>query len=162
MPRRYGQVCPVAKSLELVGERWTLLVIRDLLPGPRRFQDLQASLPGIAPNILSERIKRMEAHGLVEHRLYSDHPPRAEYALTDKGRELGLVVGALAQWGAHHVYPQAALVNEDCGHAVKLVYFCPECSRRVQGAGVKLARAPRRHRARQRASSRSSATVAKS
>jgi DNA-binding HxlR family transcriptional regulator len=142
-----------------VGERWTLLVIRDLLPGPRRFQDLQASLPGIAPNILSERIKRMEAHGLVEHRLYSDHPPRAEYALTDKRRELGLVVGALAQWGSHHVYPQHALVHEDCGHAVKLVYYCPECGRRVQGAGVKLARAARR-RARQ--PSRSSATVTKS
>lgn len=104
----------------------------------------------------------MEAHGLVEHRLYSDHPPRAEYALTDKRRELGLVVGALAQWGSHHVYLQLTLGHEDCGHAVKLVYFCPECSRRVQGAGVKLAQAPRRRRARQRASSRRSATVAKS
>jgi len=160
MPKHYGQPCPVAKSLELVGERWTLLVVRDLLAGPRRFQDLQTSLPGIAPNILSERIKRMEEHGLVAPRLYSDHPPRAEYALTDKGRELGLVVGALAQWGAHHVYPQQALVHEDCGHAVKLVYFCPECSRRVRGEGVKLARAPRRRRARQ--PSRSSATVTKS
>ena len=65
MPKRYGQPCPVAKSLELLGERWTLLVIRDLLSGPRRFQDLLASLEGIAPNVLSERLKVLETHGIV-------------------------------------------------------------------------------------------------
>src|SRR6185436_15633003 len=96
MPKQYGQACPVAKSLELVGERWTLLLVRDLLGGARRFQDLQASLPGIAPTLLSERLKVMEAHGIVARRFYSEHPPRAEYILTDRGRELGFVIGALA------------------------------------------------------------------
>ncbi len=65
MPKIYGQRCPVAKTLEVVGDRWTLLVVRDLLGGPRRFRDLQAGLPGLAPNILSERLKLMEEHGLV-------------------------------------------------------------------------------------------------
>ena len=65
MPKRYDQACPVAKSLELIGERWTLLIVRDLLAGRRRFQDLQLSLAGIAPNILSERLKLMEEHGLI-------------------------------------------------------------------------------------------------
>ena len=88
MPKRYGQACPVAKSLELVGDRWTLLLIRDLLRGPRRFQDFQESLAGIPPNILSDRLKLMEEHALVTRRFYSEHPPRAEYVLTDKGREL--------------------------------------------------------------------------
>src|SRR5262245_25899455 len=104
MPKRYGQSCPVAKTLELIGDRWTLLIVRDLLPGTRRFQDLSAGLPGIAPNILSDRLKLMEEHGLVSRHMYSEHPPRAEYALTDRGKDLGVVVGALAAWGARHVY----------------------------------------------------------
>ena len=138
MTKRYGQACAVAQSLELVGERWTLLIIRDLLRGPGRFQDLRRSLRGIAPNLLSERLKLMEEHALVSRRFYSDYPPRAEYVLTDKGRELAPVVGALAEWGARHLIAGHALVNEACGHAVKLVYYCPECGERVRGSGVKI------------------------
>jgi DNA-binding HxlR family transcriptional regulator len=136
MPKRYGQACAVAKSLEIVGDRWTLLLVRDLLPGARRFQDLTTSLPGIAPNILSDRLKLMEEHGLVSRRFYSEHPPRAEYELTAKGRDLGIVVGALASWGARHVYKRAKLVHADCGHAVKLGYFCDDCGERIRGAAV--------------------------
>jgi DNA-binding HxlR family transcriptional regulator len=140
MPKRYGQRCPVAKSLELVGDRWTLLLVRDLLPGARRFADFHASLPGIPPRILSDRLKLMEAHRLVERRFYSEHPPRAEYVLTKKGEELGVVVGALASWGTRHVEPTRALVHADCGHAVALGYFCRHCDARVPGRTVKVAR----------------------
>jgi DNA-binding HxlR family transcriptional regulator len=140
MPKRYGQACPVAKSLELVGERWTLLLVRDLLDGPRRYQDLQGSLPGIAPALLSERLKTMEEHGLVEREFYSDHPPRAQYKLTDRGRELGLVVGALAAWGSRHLEPAAKVVHQDCGHEVQLRYYCPTCDTRVRGTGVTVRR----------------------
>ncbi len=140
MPKRYGQACPVAKSLELVGERWTLLIVRDLLNGRSRFQDLLASLEGIAPNLLSERLKLMEEHGLVTRRFYSEHPPRAEYVLTEKGRELGHVVGALAVWGSRHVHPQSALVHAECGEPVQMRYYCPECKQRVPGTAVKMAR----------------------
>jgi DNA-binding HxlR family transcriptional regulator len=142
VPKRYGQPCPVAKALELVGERWTLLIVRDLLDGPRRFQDFARSLDGIAPNMLSERLKRMEAHGLLERRLYSERPPRAEYALTARGQELGVVIGALAHWGSRHVHRESALVHGECGGAVKLGYFCPRCDRRIRGATVRLAPAP--------------------
>lgn len=138
MTKRYGQPCPVAKALELVGERWTLLVVRDLLGGPRRFQDLERSLHGIAPNMLSERLKLMETHGLVERRLYSDHPPRAEYTLTAKGEELGLVIGALAHWGSKHVHQETRLVHDESEHSVKVTYYCPECDRRVRGRSVRL------------------------
>ena len=141
MPKRYGQPCPVARTLEIVGDRWTLLAVRDLLSGTKRFQDLLASLSGIAPNILSARLKLMEEQGLVTRRFYSDHPPRAEYALTDKGRELATVVGALAKWGSRHVYRQARLVHAGCGHPVKLTYYCPECDERVPGAEVTVRRA---------------------
>ena len=143
MPKQYGQACPVAKSLELVGERWTLLIVRDLLDGPRRFQDFHASLPGIAPALLSERLKVMEEHGLVTRRFYSDHPPRAEYALTERGRELGFVIGALATWGSRHVHRDAALVSTECGHEVQLRYFCLACGSRVRGSTVTVRRRAR-------------------
>jgi DNA-binding HxlR family transcriptional regulator len=140
MPKLYGQRCPVAKTLEVVGDRWTLLVVRDLLDGPRRFHDLQAGLPGLAPNILSERLKLMEAHALVSRRFYSDHPPRAEYELTAKGRDLGVVVGALASWGARHVYKQARLVHADSGQDVRLGYFRADTGKRVPGKSVRFTR----------------------
>lgn len=138
MPKQYGQACPVAKSLELVGDRWTLLIVRDLLQEACRFQDLQASLKGIAPTVLSDRLKLMEEHGLVERRFYSDHPPRAEYLLTDKGRELGTVVGALAAWGSRHVHHETALVHTDCGTPVQVGFYCPHCGARVRGTAVQV------------------------
>src|SRR6267378_3905066 len=131
MPKRYGQRCPVAKSLEL-------LVIRDLLSGSRRFQDLQTSLDGIAPNVLSERLKILEEHGIVAREFYSEHPPRAAYALTPRGRDLGMVVGALAVWGARHVHKDVALVHDECNAALELKYYCPKCDTRVSGRTVHL------------------------
>ena len=104
MAKSYDQSdCPVAKTLDLVGERWTILLIRDLLlRGARKFQDFQESLPGLAPNTLSARLKALEANGLVKRQLYSEYPPRVEYALTDKGKSLGPVVRALRDWGTRH------------------------------------------------------------
>ena len=140
MPKQYQQACPVAKSVELLGERWTLLVVRDLLSRPRRFGDLQESLPGIAPNVLSARLQTLEEHGIVTRRFYSEHPPRAEYLLTERGRELGVVVGALAAWGSRHLHPQTALVHTDCQTPLEVGYYCPHCHDRVRGSQVKLKR----------------------
>src|SRR5229473_3870232 len=104
----------------------------DLLnEGARRFQDFQTSLKGIAPSILSDRLKLMEEHGLIARRFYSEHPPRAEYILTDKGKELGTVVGALAVWGSRHVHHETVLVHTDCGQPVQVGYYCPHCGDRV-------------------------------
>ena len=95
--------CPVARTLDLIGERWTILLLRDLLlQGPRRFQDFQESLPGVAPNTLSARLKSLEEKGLVQRQLYTDRPPRVEYVLTEKGKSLGPVVKAMREWGAKH------------------------------------------------------------
>lgn len=96
--------CPVAWTLAVVGSSWTALILRDLLlHGPRRFQDFQTSLAGIPPTTLSDRLKKLEAHGVIERRLYQQHPPRAEYALTPKGRDLGPVVGAMRDWGRKYM-----------------------------------------------------------
>ena len=94
--------CPVARTLEVVGERWTTLILRDLfLNGSRRFQDFQESL-AIAPNTLSNRLKALENDDIVKREHYSDHPPRYEYVLTEKGRTLGPVMKALREWGTRY------------------------------------------------------------
>src|SRR4030081_1594398 len=99
----YDRRCPVARTLDIIGERWTILILRDLLvDGPRKFQDFEHSLAGISPNTLSARLKRLDEHGIVERRFYEQHPPRAEYVLTPKGRALGPVLKALLDWGRSH------------------------------------------------------------
>ena len=95
--------CPVARTLEIIGDRWTILIIRDLLlDGSRKFLDLEMSLQGISPTTLSARLKTLEDAEVVERRFYEQHPPRAEYVLTAKGRELGPVLRTLRTWGEKH------------------------------------------------------------
>ena len=105
MPRSYDSQrhCPIARTLDLIGDRWTLLVIRDLLRGRTRFSELLGSLEGVSPNLLSARLKTLEEHGLVARRFYSEHPPRAEYQLTEKGESLRPVIRSLFEWGQVHV-----------------------------------------------------------
>ena len=96
----FGQeYCPVARTLEVVGDRWTLLVLRDVFLQKRKFSEILESLHGISPNLLADRLKRLEAAGLLTRRFYSSHPPRAEYILTDKGKAFGPVVKAIQEWG---------------------------------------------------------------
>lgn len=102
---RYDRLskCPVARTLGVIGERWTVLILRDLLrQGPRRYQDFQESLQGIAPNTLSARLKAMEADGLIERKMYTERPPRLEYHLTEKGKSLAPLLKALRSWGEVH------------------------------------------------------------
>ena len=95
-------LCPVACALDVMGDRWTLLVIRDLLGGKRRYGDFLASAEKIPTNILADRLKRLEREGLIARAPYSTRPPRDEYHLTPEGRELGRAVDALATWGLKH------------------------------------------------------------
>src|SRR5512141_1570322 len=90
--------CSVARTLDIVGERWTLLILRDAFNGRRRFEDFAASLP-IATNVLTARLQTLVAHGIMERTRYQERPPRYEYRLTDKGRSLYPVLIALLQWG---------------------------------------------------------------
>src|ERR1700758_5660918 len=100
MPKQKPAEGPVAYTLSVIGSSWTCLILRDLLlHGARRFQDLQDSLKGIAPTTLSERLRTLEENGVLERRFYSMSPPRAEYILTAKGRELGPIVRAMRDWG---------------------------------------------------------------
>jgi DNA-binding HxlR family transcriptional regulator len=103
MPNEDATESPVARTIGVIGSSWTCLILRDfLLHGPRRFQQLQDSLKGIAPTTLSERLRSLEENGVLERRFYSMSPPRAEYVLTAKGRELGPIVRAMRDWGRKH------------------------------------------------------------
>ncbi len=97
-----GQNCSIARALELVGERWTLLIVRDAFLGLRRFDEFQDSL-GVARNVLAERLNRLVGEGILERNAYSERPPRFEYRLTEKGRDLAIPLLALMQWGDRHL-----------------------------------------------------------
>jgi DNA-binding HxlR family transcriptional regulator len=97
-----GQVCSIARALEVVGDRWTLLIVRDVALGLRRFDDLLENL-GVASNVLTDRLNRLVGEGVLERIPYSERPRRYEYRLTKKGGELGLALLALMQWGDSHL-----------------------------------------------------------
>ena len=105
MTTQQDESSPLAQALASVGDRWTLLVVEALLAGPRRFNDLLAQIPGLAANILSERLKRLEREALLVARPYSDRPPRVAYELTAEGRELAGALRLLARWGARRADP---------------------------------------------------------
>ena len=114
--RKYSMRCSIARTLDIIGDRWTILILRDLFLHPtRRFQDFEASLPGITPSVLSSRIKELTAHGILTSRLYADHPPRLEYLLTPKGRALNPILIAMKAWGQQYAAapPAAASFESD-------------------------------------------------
>jgi DNA-binding HxlR family transcriptional regulator len=131
MAQRQDASSPLGQALARVGDRWTLLVVEALLDGPRRFNDLLGQLPGIAPNILSERLKRLEREGLLVARPYSDRPPRVAYQLTAEGRELAGALRLLAYWGAGHADPAQAPRHPACGTPIEARWYCPTCDQLV-------------------------------
>ena len=124
---------PLAEALAAVGDRWTLLVVEALLEGPARFNDLHEAIEGIAPNILSERLRRLEREGLAVAQPYSERPPRYVYELTAAGTELAGALRLLADWGARHGDAEP-LRHEPCGSALEARWYCPTCARTVDDA----------------------------
>jgi DNA-binding HxlR family transcriptional regulator len=122
---------PLAAALARVGDRWTLLVVEALLPGPRRFGDLLAQIPGLAANILSDRLKRLERDGLLIARPYSQRPPRAAYQLTAEGTELAGALRLLAHWGTRHTDPADAPRHPACGTPIQARWYCPTCDQLI-------------------------------
>ncbi|HLI01978.1 MAG TPA: helix-turn-helix domain-containing protein [Acidimicrobiales bacterium] len=128
-----GMNCSVAQCLEVIGEWWTMLIIRDLVMGVRRFDEFQERL-GISRNVLTQRLGRLIDDGIVEKTLYQDHPPRYEYRLTEKGRDLWPILTAMRHWGDRYAAPNGArllLRHRSCGHVAEPVLHCPECGEDV-------------------------------
>jgi DNA-binding HxlR family transcriptional regulator len=122
---------PLADALARVGDRWTLLVVEALLSGPRRFNDLLSQIPGIAANILSDRLKRLERDGLLVGRPYSQRPPRAAYQLTVEGTELAGALRLLAHWGSLHTDQSDSPRHPACGTPMEVRWYCPTCDQLV-------------------------------
>jgi DNA-binding HxlR family transcriptional regulator len=124
---------PLGEATARVGDRWTLLLVQALLGGPRRFNELLEALPGIAPNVLSKRLKHLERERVLVGQPYSRHPPRFAYELTASGRELAGALRLLAQWGADHsgAPDLEGPRHRACGTPLEARWFCPTCARVV-------------------------------
>ncbi|HYY44724.1 MAG TPA: helix-turn-helix domain-containing protein [Actinomycetota bacterium] len=125
---------PLAAALDRVGDRWSFLLVEALLEGPRRFGELAAAVPGIASNVLSQRLKQLEGAGVIVTRPYSKRPLRLEYRLTAPGRELAGVLRLLAHWAARHE-PTETPRHVVCGTPLEAVWYCPTCHELVQDEG---------------------------
>jgi len=126
---------PLGAALDRVGDRWSLLLVERLLDGPARFNDLLGGVAGIAPNILSDRLRRLERERVIHAVPYSDRPVRMEYALTADGRDLASAVRLLADWGGRRPVDgegaHEALRHEACGTPLEARWFCPTCERTI-------------------------------
>jgi DNA-binding HxlR family transcriptional regulator len=123
---------PLAAALERVGDRWSLLLIEALLEGPRRFGELSEAIAGIAPNILADRLRRLERERILRATRYSDRPPRFTYALTAEGLELAGVLRLLADWGSRGSAEAEPMRHDACGTPVEARYWCPTCARALE------------------------------
>ncbi len=133
-------VTPLGEAVARVGDRWTLLVVNALLGGPHRFNDLLGELPGLASNILTQRLRHLEREGVVVATPYSRRPPRFVYDLTASGRELAGAVRLLAQWGAGQGGDDVAMAHDACGTPMEARWWCPTCAQMVDdgvGDGIR-------------------------
>jgi DNA-binding HxlR family transcriptional regulator len=134
-----GQICSIARALEVVGERWTLLIMRDAVLGLRRFEEFQESL-GIATNVLSNRLKLLCEEGVLDRRPDAERPGRPEYVLTDKGRELGPALITLMKWGDRHYPtpdgPPRITLHAGCGGTVGADLHCDRCGDHVKAGDL--------------------------
>jgi DNA-binding HxlR family transcriptional regulator len=136
--------CSVAQTLEVVGEWWTLLIVRDLLLGVTRFDALQERL-GIARNVLTDRLRTLVDAGVVERHRYQDNPERFDYRLTDKGRDLWLVVTAMREWGDRWAAPGGPPIemeHRSCGHVASVVPTCSACGEVLQRGDLRMVPGP--------------------
>jgi DNA-binding HxlR family transcriptional regulator len=122
--------CSIARALEVIGDRWTILVLRDCFRGIRRFDEIRRDLD-IARPVLADRLRRLVEHGVLEKRLYQQRPNRYEYRLTPIGMELSPILVALMRWGDKHLAgedgPPTVLVHKPCGHELYQGFYCPSC-----------------------------------
>lgn len=135
-----GMDCSVAQSLEVVGEWWSMLIVRDAFLGVTRFEHFQRRL-GISRNILGDRLATLVAHGVLVRVAYSERPPRYDYRLTDKGRDLWPVLTALRQWGDRWAAPEGApveIVHTGCGEVTNAVMVCETCGERLTHRDVRV------------------------
>ena len=139
-PEIFPRPCTIASALNVLGEKWSLLVVRELALNVHRF-DRIAKNTGAPRDILTSRLRRLEAEGVLEKRLYQEHPPRYEYYLTEAGDELRPILLSLSQWGERWTAQKAgSRWVHACGHEVDVVHTCEACGEEVTGLDLRLSR----------------------
>ncbi len=133
-PRMASAQSPLAAALERVGDRWSLLIVEALLGGPRRFGELAEAVPGIAPNILADRLRRLEAERVIRSTPYSQRPPRFAYELSAEGSELAGALRLLADWGSRVSAEAEPMRHATCGTPLEARWFCGTCARAVESS----------------------------
>ena len=139
-----SQNCSVAQPLAFLGERWSILVLRLIFVGFRRFDEIQSEL-GIATNVLTQRLATLVDEGIIEKRRYSEHPERFEYTLTDKGRDLQPILLAFLRWGDRYTAasgPPLETIHTECDHAFHMVPICSHCGEEVNPRNVRVRPGP--------------------
>lgn len=137
MKTRYNLPCNIAQTLNIIGDRWTLLIIHELLIGETNFNDIKLKLPGLSANLLSDRLKSLEAAGLVQSSLYVQHPPRYAYTLTESGKALEHVFNAMILWGSEHLTPCFKEIVDEHNNPVEIGYFSTTTGKRAESIQIR-------------------------
>ncbi|MDD2494140.1 MAG: helix-turn-helix domain-containing protein [Tissierellia bacterium] len=135
----YNLPCNIAQTLNIIGDRWSLLILYQLFIGHETYKEIQDNLEGIPTNLLSERLKTMECDELISRDLYQTHPPRYKYSLTEKGYDLQDVFNSIILWGERNLNTcYKKLVHKDCNNRIEHKYYCTHCNKSVKINEIKL------------------------
>ena len=132
MKNLYDLPCNIAQALNIIGDKWTLLILRQLMMGNVTYTEIHQRLDGIPTNVLSGRLKGLEKDELIASELYQAHPPRYRYILTKSGQDLADVFNSIILWGEQHLEKcHKQLTHSECGHRIELTYHCPQCQKNI-------------------------------
>lgn len=132
MKTLYDLPCNIAQALNIIGDKWTLLILRQLMMGHDTYSEIQQHLEGIPSNLLSLRLKSLIEDELIDSELYQAHPPRYRYILTKSGMDLSDVFNSIILWGERNLNKcHKQLTHSECGHKIDLTYYCPECDKNI-------------------------------
>lgn len=139
MKNLYNLPCHIAQTLNVIGDKWTLLIIRQLMEGRDTYKEIQMKLEGIPSNLLSERLKCLDENGLVASSIYQEHPPRYRYVLTESGKDLADLFNTIVLWGEKNLKNcDKQLIHNECGHKIEMQYYCSHCEKAVMKEDLQL------------------------
>ena len=138
MKASYHLPCNIAQTLNLIGDKWSLLILHELSIGHQTYNEIQGGLTGIPTNLLSARLKELEEDGRLNSALYQAHPPRYRYTLTESGADLYHVFYSLILWGEKYLQDKCykRLVHKDCGSSIEVQYVCPHCQQVLERSDI--------------------------
>lgn len=132
MKNQYQLECNIAQTLNIIGDKWSLLILHAMMIGKATYKELQESLEGIPTNLLSSRLKELETNDLIQVNVYQEHPPRYQYTLTKKGEDLSDIFNAIILWGERNLNQcYKKLIHENCEGQIELQYYCKKCKKMV-------------------------------